>query len=142
MAARHLPLDHPLHDHVLLDPPAQLVRLRRVEVDVLLELEAQLPAEDPGVVEVPPQEHLVHASQVLFVEEVLVAQELAIDVDLRIPSGDTESLLGTGKTQTKTMFIAASTIGPITPHINVGYTFGGSGLTFGPDVAYRGLTGI
>ena len=39
VAAGHLALDHPLHDEVLLDPPAQLVRLRRVEVDVLLELE-------------------------------------------------------------------------------------------------------
>ncbi len=83
MAAGHLALDHALHDHVLLDPPPELVRLRRVEVDELLELEAELSAEHAGVVEVAAQEDLVHAAQVLLVEEILVAQELAIDVELR-----------------------------------------------------------
>jgi hypothetical protein len=52
-------------------------------MDVLLELQAQLAAEDPRVIEVPSQEHLVHAPQVLLVQEVLVAEQLAIDVDLR-----------------------------------------------------------
>jgi hypothetical protein len=61
----------------------------------------------------------------------------AADVDLRLPTGDTEKLMGTGKLQAKAMFIAASTIGRVTPHINAGYTFGGSGLTFGPDILYQ-----
>ena len=52
-------------------------------MDVLLELEAQLAAEHAGVVEVAPQQDLVHAAEVLLVEEVLVAQQLAIDVHLR-----------------------------------------------------------
>src|SRR5262245_13608983 len=34
--AGHLAFDHALHDHVLLDAPAQLVGLRGVEVDVLV----------------------------------------------------------------------------------------------------------
>jgi hypothetical protein len=51
-------------------------------VDVLLELEAELPAEHAGVIEVSAQKHLVHASQMLLIEEILVSQQLTIDVDL------------------------------------------------------------
>ena len=88
-----------LHDHVLLDPPPELVRLGRVEVDVLLQLEAELAAEHPGVVEVAAQEHLVHAPQVLLVEEILVPQQLAIGVDLgalQLDGGD-ERFVGHGR---------------------------------------------
>src|SRR5438270_5228951 len=82
VAAGHLLLDHPLHDHVLLDTPAQLVCLGRVEMDEVLKLERELSAEHPHVIEVAAQEHLVHAMQVLFVEEVVVAQQLAVHLDL------------------------------------------------------------
>jgi hypothetical protein len=67
--------------------------------------------------------------------------DAAVDVDLRLPTGDTDKLLGTGQTQAKVLFIAASTIGVVTPHANVGYTFGGSGLTFGGDNRFLGSFG-
>jgi hypothetical protein len=65
----------------------------------------------------------------------------AIAVDLRLPTGDADKLLGTGQTQAKVQFIAADTIERVTPHVNLGYTFGGSGLTFGPDTRFVGSFG-
>ena len=62
-------------------------------------------------------------------------------MDVRLPTGDPEKLLGTGYTQTKVMFIGGSTVGSLTPHVNVGYTFGGSGMTFGPDNRWDGSSG-
>ena len=82
VAAGHLALDHALHHHVLLDPSPELVRLRCVEVNVLLELEAELAAEHACVVEVATQEDLVHAAEVLLVQQVLVAEQLLIGLDL------------------------------------------------------------
>ena len=35
------------------------------------------------MVEVATEQHLVHAAQVLFVHQVLVAQQLLVDIDLR-----------------------------------------------------------
>jgi hypothetical protein len=57
----------------------------------------------------------------------------AVSFDLRLPTGETEQLMGTGVTQAKVMFIAGGTAGSVNPHLNVGYTFGGSGLQFDPD---------
>ena len=51
---------------------------------------------------------------------------LAVGVDLRLPTGSAEDLLGTGATQTTFQFIASSTHGRIAPHFNVGYTVSGS----------------
>jgi hypothetical protein len=82
VAPRHLALDQPLHDHVLLDSPSQLVSLRRVQMDELLELEGELAAEHPRMVEVASQQHLVHPTEVLLVEQVLVAKQLLIRLDL------------------------------------------------------------
>ena len=67
--------------------------------------------------------------------------DAAASVDVRLPTGDPEKLLGTGYTQTKVMFIGGSTVGGLTPHVNVGYTFGGSGMTFGADNRWSGSTG-
>ena len=67
--------------------------------------------------------------------------DAAATVDLRLPTGDPEKLLGTGYTQTKVLFIAGSTRGSLTPHANVGYTFGGSGMTFGEDNRWTGSFG-
>ena len=64
------------------DPPPKLVGLGRVQVYELLELERELAAEHPSVIEVPAQEDLVHPAQVLLVEEVLVTEELLVDFDL------------------------------------------------------------
>lgn len=67
--------------------------------------------------------------------------DAAAMVDLRLPTGDSEKLLGTGHTQAKVLFIAGSTLGSLTPHVNVGYTFGGSGMTFGEDNRWTGSFG-
>src|SRR5205814_8066837 len=54
----------------------------------------QLATEHACVVKVPAQEHLVHATQVLFVHEVVVAQQLAIDLHLGSLELDLGWLLG------------------------------------------------
>ena len=57
----------------------------------------------------------------------------AIALDLRLPTGDTEKLMGAGEAQAKVMFIAGATRGQINPHVNVSYTFGGNGMEFGEE---------
>lgn len=54
--------------------------------------------------------------------------DLAAGVDLRLPTGDEEKLLGAGKASTKFMVIGSTTRGNIAPHFNVGYTFAGEGV--------------
>jgi hypothetical protein len=65
----------------------------------------------------------------------------AAAIDLRLPIGDPEKLMGTGSTQAKVMFIGAATIGDVNPHVNFGYTFGGSGMEFGADNRWIGSFG-
>lgn len=67
--------------------------------------------------------------------------DTAATVDLRLPTGDPEALLGTGSMQTKVLFVAGSTLGNLAPHANVGYTFGGSGMIFGADNRWTGSFG-
>ena len=65
----------------------------------------------------------------------------AAAIDLRLPTGDSEKLLGTGATQTKLMFIAGASRGDFNPHLNIGYTFGGAGMEFGEDNRWLGSFG-
>jgi hypothetical protein len=65
----------------------------------------------------------------------------AIALDLRLPTGDSEKLMGTGSTQAKLLFIAGATRGNVNPHLNVGYTFGGRGMEFGDDNRWEGSFG-
>lgn len=58
---------------------------------------------------------------------------LAGEVDLRLPTGDDENLLGTGGTQTRLMLIAGMSRGSFAPHVNFGYVF--SNGTVSSDVA-------
>ena len=51
------------------------------------------------------------------------ANALAASIDLRLPTGDKDNLLGTGATQTKLMFIASGEYGLFAPHASFGYTF-------------------
>ena len=51
------------------------------------------------------------------------ANALAASIDLRLPTGDEDNLLGTGATQTKLMFIASGEYGLLAPHASFGYTF-------------------
>jgi hypothetical protein len=48
---------------------------------------------------------------------------LAAGVDLRLPTGNAEDLLGTGGAQLKLAFIGSMASGPFSPHVNLGYTF-------------------
>lgn len=57
--------------------------------------------------------------------------DLAAGVDVRLPTGDELNLLGAGRTQTTAMLFGGGKGARITPHFNVGYTFGGGGL---PDI--------
>jgi hypothetical protein len=52
---------------------------------------------------------------------------LAAAVETRVPTGDESNLLGTGGVQTKVLGIASFHRGPISPHVNVGYTFSTKG---------------
>jgi len=65
----------------------------------------------------------------------------AAGVDFRFPTGSADKLLGTGHFQTKLQLIASATAGQFSPHVNVGYTFGGSGMTFGEDTRFVGSFG-
>jgi hypothetical protein len=48
---------------------------------------------------------------------------LAAALDVRLPTGDEDELLGTGATQTKLFFVASGDYGAFSPHVNFGYTF-------------------
>jgi hypothetical protein len=54
----------------------------------------------------------------------------AAALDLRLPTGDEDELLGTGATQAQAMFVASGEYGRLSPHVNLGYTFS-SGHTSG-----------
>ncbi|HLE55594.1 MAG TPA: transporter, partial [Rhodothermia bacterium] len=47
----------------------------------------------------------------------------AAALDLRLPTGDKDNLLGTGATQTQVFFIGSAEYGRFSPHVNFGYTF-------------------
>jgi hypothetical protein len=52
---------------------------------------------------------------------------LAAGVDVRLPTGDSEQLLGTGGSQVKLTLIGSMAEGPFSPHVNMGYTFSQGG---------------
>ena len=52
---------------------------------------------------------------------------LAAGVDVRLPTGDAQQLLGTGGTQTKLSLIGSMSAGKFSPHVNVGYTLSAGG---------------
>lgn len=47
---------------------------------------------------------------------------LAAGLDLRLPTGDEDELLGTGATRAEFSFIYSGDYGRVSPHVNVGYT--------------------
>ena len=59
---------------------------------------------------------------------------LAAAVEARLPTGDESNLLGTGGVQTKIFGIASYHRGPVSPHVNVGYTFSSDGALPGAIV--------
>jgi Putative MetA-pathway of phenol degradation len=48
---------------------------------------------------------------------------LAAALDLRLPTGDKDNLLGTGATQANVFFVGSGEYGAFSPHVNIGYTF-------------------
>jgi hypothetical protein len=48
---------------------------------------------------------------------------IAAGLDLRLPTGNKDQLLGTGATRAKFMLIASGEYGRFSPHVNLGYTF-------------------
>lgn len=48
---------------------------------------------------------------------------LAGFLDLRLPTGDKDQLLGTGATRAEMLFVYSGDYGRVSPHVNVGYTF-------------------
>ena len=52
---------------------------------------------------------------------------LAAAIDLRLPTGDENNLLGLGTTQAKLYFIWSQNRDRLSPHVNIGYTISGSG---------------
>ena len=59
---------------------------------------------------------------------------LSLGVDVRLPTGDEENLLGLGTTQGKFFLIASSENDRVSPHVNIGFTVSGAGK---PDVLYQ-----
>jgi hypothetical protein len=51
------------------------------------------------------------------------ANALAAAIDLRLPTGNEDDLLGTGATQTRVQLIASGEYGVFAPHASFGYTF-------------------
>jgi len=47
----------------------------------------------------------------------------AAALDLRLPTGDKDNLLGSGATQAKIFFVGSGEYGRFSPHLNFGYTF-------------------
>jgi hypothetical protein len=59
---------------------------------------------------------------------------LAAAVDLRTPTGDESNLIGTGGVQTKVYGIASSSLGKLSPHLNIGYTASSKGALNGASL--------
>lgn len=51
---------------------------------------------------------------------------VAAVVDVRLPTGDSDNLLGTAAPSGKLMFVGSTTVGRVAPHINAGYTVVGA----------------
>jgi Putative MetA-pathway of phenol degradation len=57
------------------------------------------------------------------------ATGLSLGVDVRLPTGDENDLLGIGTTQGKFFLIMSSNNNRLSPHVNVGFTLSGKGET-------------
>jgi hypothetical protein len=57
------------------------------------------------------------------------AQGVAVGVDVRLPSGDENNMLGSGSTQTAVYLIGSTVVGEkVSPHVNAGYSFAKGGI--------------
>jgi hypothetical protein len=119
----------------------------KLNASVLAKIERLSTADDPEIhaFEGPnPDQHLFRMSGVAagLGDIVLRAKyavksggplKLAAAAETRVPTGDESNLLGTGGVQTKVFGIASLHRGPVSPHLNLGYTFSSTGaLTDAP----------
>ena len=58
----------------------------------------------------------------------LEGRAMSAAVEVRLPTGDEEDLLGTGETQVKLFLIGSGQMGPVSSHVNLGYTLSGGDL--------------
>lgn len=65
------------------------------------------------------------------------ATGVAVGLDLRLPSGDADNMLGTGATQTRVFFIASGGR-RVSPHVNLGYTLSSGNAVVPDEVTYAG----
>jgi hypothetical protein len=56
--------------------------------------------------------------------------DLAVAGQIKLPTGDEDNLLGTGETEFLGVLVASRTIGPVTPHLNLGYELSTGGSQF------------
>jgi hypothetical protein len=80
------------------------------------------------------------------------SKAVALGLDLTLPTGDDQNMLGSGSTQARFLFITSGTMGShLSPHLNIGYDFasggiasdqfgfvGGSEIVAGPRVTFSG----
>ncbi len=68
-----------------------------------------------------------------------VSGGLAAGLDVRLPSGDADNLLGTGAAQTTFTLIGSTAAGAFAPHFNIGYTASGESdvATIANEFEYR-----
>lgn len=107
VASRHLALDLALRLDIAVDLLAELVRLRCVEVDLLLEDVRQPPTGHPDMVEVLHQDERVHRGQVgrvihLLHARIVVGRSAGRTAGLRVVralDGSRESLKGSDDPQ-------------------------------------------
>jgi hypothetical protein len=67
---------------------------------------------------------------------------VAAGLDLRLPTGDEEELLGTGALQARFSLIASTALGRIYPHVNLAYTASGKGYVNEQAEAMAAAEGI
>jgi hypothetical protein len=60
--------------------------------------------------------------------------ELGLGLEGFLPTGDPDELLGRGETQLRAMAFGSATRSRVSPHFNLGYTFGGDGVECDPAV--------
>lgn len=66
---------------------------------------------------------------------------VAVAADLRLPTGEERDLLGTGATQGKAFVVGSLRVGPLSPHLNAGYTWSANpsgGRRIPDEIAYTG----
>ena len=68
----------------------------------------------------------------------------SVVLDVSLPTGDSNNLLGTGAPRGKGLFVASTTLGRVAPHVNAGYTLVGPSANTGieTDDEYHYVAGV